>query len=150
MEVIESEILAGRYALACRHIDNLLSWCSDSNGGITYLLGSCELARGRSAAASEVWRVAPGSAFSERAIRGRLRLLQESGQFAAAEQLILDAARDRHNDRTALLVLLVPMFSEIGRDDEAERLIEDRWEHLNALGEGGSSPPSSSSGSTSS
>ncbi len=141
MEAIEAEVVAGRYALACRNLDNLLSWCSDSNGGITYLLGSCELARGRNAAASEAWaRVAPGSAFSDRAIRGRLRLIQDSGQFAAAEQFIHDAARDRRNDGTALHVLLVPMYIELGRDEEAGRLIEERWEHLNARGEGALEP----------
>ena len=141
MEGIESEILGGRYALACRNLENLLSWNPDSNGGITYLLGSCELARGRNQAADAAWaRVLPGSAFSERAIRGRLRLLQESGQFAAAEQLINEAARDRRNDATALRVLLVPMFSDQGRIVEAERLIADRWEYLNARGEAALEP----------
>jgi Flp pilus assembly protein TadD len=141
MAEIESEIVAGRYAIACKNLDKLLAWKTDSNGGITYLLGSCELARGRSQAASEAWgRVAPGSAFSERAIRGRLRLLYESGQFAAAERLILDAARDPRNDGTSLLVMLVPLFGDLGRSDEAERLIEDRWEHLNQIGEGALEP----------
>ena len=141
MEEIESEIMAGRYAIACRHLDKLLSWRADPQGGIVYLLGSCELARGRNQAAGEAWaRVAPGSAFSERAIRGRLRLFHDSGQFAAAERSITDSASDPRNDRTALLVLLVPMFSESGRIDEAERLIEDRWEQLNALGEGALEP----------
>jgi len=141
MAEIESSVMARRYAIACRNLEKLLSWKSDPNGGIVYLLGSCELARGRNQAASEAWaRVVPGSAFSERAIRGRMRLLHESGQLAAAEQLIYEAAGDRRNDRTALLVLLVPMFSELGRSEEAERLIEDRWEHLNALGEGALEP----------
>ena len=45
-----------------------------------------------------------------RAIRGAMRLFHESGQLAAAEQLINDAARDPRNDRTALLVLLVPIY----------------------------------------
>ena len=111
MEEIESEIMAGRYATACRNLDKLLSWKADPNGGIVYLLGSCELARGRSQAADEAWaRVVPGSAFSERAIRGRMRLFHDSGQLAAAEQLINAAAEDPRNDRTALLVLLVPMY----------------------------------------
>lgn len=141
MDEIEPDILAGRYTIACRKLDKLLSWYADSNGGIVYLLGSCELARGKTKAAGEAWlRVAPGSAFSERAIRGRMRLFHESGQFAAAEQLINDAALDTRNDRTALLVLLVPMFKELGRINEAEQLIEDRWKELNALGEGALEP----------
>jgi enediyne biosynthesis protein E4 len=141
MDEIEPDILAGRYAIACRKLDNLLSWNADSNGGIVYLLGSCELARGKTKAAGEAWaRVLPGSAFSERAIRGRMRLAHESGQFAAAEQLINGAALNARNDRTALLVLLVPMFKELGRIDEAEQLIKDRLEVLNASGKGALEP----------
>ncbi len=141
MEEIESEIMADRYAIACRDLHQLLSWKSDPNGGITYLLGSCELARGRNQAASEAWeRIRPGSAFSERAIRGRMRLLHQSGQLADAERLINDAAEDRRNDRTALLMCLVPLFTELGRIDEVERLIEDGWEHLNTRGAGALDP----------
>ena len=36
--------------------------------------------------------------------------------------------------------LLVPIYSQLGRIDEAQRLIEDRWEHLNETGEGASEP----------
>jgi len=137
MAEIESAIAAGRYAIACRNLEKLLAWKADPNGGIVYVLGSCELARGRNQAAGEAWaRVVPGSAFSERAIRGRMRLFHDSGRFAAAEQLINDAAEDPRNDRSELRVLLLPMFTQLGRIDEAERLIEDRWEQLNALGEG--------------
>jgi tetratricopeptide (TPR) repeat protein len=141
MAEIESEIKAGRYAIACRDLDKLLSWSADANGGLVYLLGSCELARGRKQEAAEAWkRVVPGSEFSERAIRGRMRLLQDSGQFSAAERLILDASEDRRNDRAAVLAELVPLFTELGRIDEAERFIEDRWERWNTLGEGAFDP----------
>ena len=141
MEEIESEIVVGRYAIACRNLDKLLSWKADPNGEIVYLLGSCELARGRKQAAGEAWaRVMPGSAFSEKAIEGRMHLLQESGQLADAERLVRDAAQDARNDRTALLVLLAPVYSKLGRIDEGERLIEDRWEHLNAMGDGALEP----------
>jgi tetratricopeptide (TPR) repeat protein len=141
MAEIESDVMSGRYAIACRKLERLLSWKADRNGGIVYLLGSCELARGRSEAAAKAWaRVEPGSMFSERAIRGRLRLLQESGRFADAERLINGAASDRRNDRTAVLVMLVPALSGLGRLEEARRLVEDRWEHLNAIGEGSLEP----------
>ena len=46
-----------------------------------------------------------------------------------AEQIVLDAAEEPRNDRTDLLVLLVPIYSQIGRADEAEQLLEGRWEH---------------------
>ncbi len=65
-----------------------------------------------------------------------MHILLESGQLAAAERLVTQAALDPRNDRTALLVLLVPMFSKQGRIDEAERLIEQRWEYLNKAGNG--------------
>ncbi len=135
MEEIEAEIVGRRYAIACRKLDELLSWNADPKGGIVYLLGSCELARGRPLAASEAWaRVVPGTAFSDRAIRGRMRLLHESGRLAAAEEFITAAAADPRNDRTALLVLLVPLYGDEGRIDEARRLISDRWAHLKSLG----------------
>ena len=141
MAEIKAEIVAGRYAIACRNLKELLSWKADPDGELVYNLGSCELARGREQAADEAWaRVVPGSAFLERAIRGRMRLCNKAGRLAAAERLVKAAAEDPRNDRTALLVLLVPMFGELGRVDEAEWLIEDRWEHLNALGEGALEP----------
>jgi enediyne biosynthesis protein E4 len=141
MEEIEPAIVAGRYAIACRDLNKLLNSMPDSNGGLAYLLGSCELARGRTDAAGAAWeRVPAGSAFSERALRGRMRLLQESGQLAAAERIILAAAADRNNDRTAVLVLLVPLYSTLGRVDEAQRLIENRWSHLDSVGEGALDP----------
>jgi enediyne biosynthesis protein E4 len=141
MDEIEVEIMARRYAIACRNLDKLLSWRADPKGGILYLLGSCELARGRIQEAGEAWaRVLPGSAFSEKAIRGRMRIFHDTGLLASAEQVINEAALDPRNDRTAILVSLVPILSELGRVDEAEGLIEDRWEHLNALGQGALEP----------
>jgi enediyne biosynthesis protein E4 len=141
IEQIESEITAGRYAIACRNLEKLLSRESDPKGRIAYLLGTCELARGRHQAANAAWtRIVPGYAFSQRAIEGRVRLLHESGQLAAAEQLVSDAGLDPRNDRTGLRVLLVPIYREQGRTGEAERLIEERWEYLNASGEGALEP----------
>jgi tetratricopeptide (TPR) repeat protein len=69
-----------------------------------------------------------------------MQLSYQSGEFAAAERLVKHAALDRRNDRTAVRVLLVRVLSDQGRTDEAERLIEDRWSHLNALGEGALEP----------
>jgi tetratricopeptide (TPR) repeat protein len=141
MEEIEAEILAHRYAIACRNLDKLLSWRADPKGGILYLLGSCELVRGRIQEAGEAWaRVLPGSAFSEKAIRGRMRIFHDTGLLASAEEVINKAAADPRNDRTAVLVSLVPILSELGRVDEAEGFIENRWEHLKALGEGALDP----------
>ncbi len=50
------------------------------------------------------------------------------------------AAKDPRSDRTALLVLLVPVFKVLGRIEEAERLIENHWEYLNASRQGADEP----------
>jgi enediyne biosynthesis protein E4 len=135
MDEIRGQIIAGRYANACRDLEALLSRASDPNGRILYLLGSCELARGRNRAAGEAWaRVVPGCAFAQKALEGRFHLFEESGRWADAERFASEAALDPRTDGTGLLVLLVPLYREQGRLDEAERLIEDRWEHLNASG----------------
>jgi hypothetical protein len=134
---VGSEVVAGRNALACSKLDELLSWKDDPTGELHFLLGSCEVARGRLTAAAEAWsRVPPGSAFSEKAIRARMGILLDSKQHSAAERLVRHAAEDPRNDRTAVLVMLVPVFKEQGRIEEAERLIEERWESLNAVGKG--------------
>ena len=75
-----------------------------------------------------------------RPFRGRMRLLVDSGQLADAERLVKAAAEDSRNDRTALLVMLVPILTEQGRTDEAVGRIEERWEHLNEKGEGAMEP----------
>jgi tetratricopeptide (TPR) repeat protein len=137
---IESQIAAGRTAIAARELTKLLAWKphSDKAG---YLLGTCEQARGRPQAAEDAFaRVALGSAFWYEAIVARLRLFHDNGRLTAAEQLIEGAAEASRDDRTSLRVLLVPIYSEEGRLDEAERLIEDQWAHLNAAGEGATEP----------
>jgi enediyne biosynthesis protein E4 len=119
----------------------LLDWNPDTNGRIHYLLGSCELTRGRIEAAERAWAsVVPGTEFSERAIWGRMLLLQNEGKIAEAEELVSEAANDRRNDRASLMVGLVPIMIDLGRQDEAAELIERRWEDLNSLGRGALDP----------
>ncbi len=140
MAEIRSEVATGRYGIAAHKLVKVLAWKPDSDEA-AYLLGSCEQARGRNQAAGEAWaRVVPGAAFWDRAIMSRLRLFHESGRLADAEQLIRDAAEDPRNERSALLVLLVPLYNQEGRLDEGIRLIEARWEHLNEKGEGALEP----------
>jgi enediyne biosynthesis protein E4 len=135
MAAVDPAMAAGRFGMAARDLNQLLAWKPDSDEA-AYVLGICEQARGRNQAAEQAWaRVAPGSAFSHRAILACLRLFHDTGRLAAAEKLVIDAAEDPRNDRTDLLVLLVPIYSQVGRSDEAERLIEARWEHLNETGE---------------
>ena len=135
MAQIDAAMRAGKFGLAARDLEQLMAWKTGSDEA-AYVLGMCEQARGRNLAADAAWtRVSAGSAFTQRAILARLRLYHDTGRLAAAEQVVIDAANDPRNDRTDLLVLLVPIYSQIGRSGEAERLIEDRWEHLYAKGE---------------
>ena len=135
MAQIDAAMAAGKFGLAARDLDRLLARKPGSDEAL-YVLGICEQARGRNQAADDAWaRVAPGCAFTQRAILARLRLYHDTGRLAAAEKMIIDAANDPRNDGTDLLVLLVPIYSRIGRSDDAERLIEDRWEHLYKKGE---------------
>jgi enediyne biosynthesis protein E4 len=138
---VEDHIAQGRYSAACRNLEALLVQQADVNGGLLYQLGFCELARGHIEATEKAWAsIEPGTDFSERAIRGRMLLLQNEGKIAQAERLVIKAANDRRNDRTSLMVLLVPILIDLGRQDEATELIEDRWANLNARGHGALDP----------
>jgi thioredoxin-like negative regulator of GroEL len=130
MDEINAEVAAGRFGMAGRKLEKLLAWKPDADEA-AYLLGICERGRGRVREAAAAWaRVAPGSAYSERAILAPMSLFHDSGQLAAAEQFINDTAQDPRNVRSAVRVLLAPIYSQLGRLEEAERLIEARWEHL--------------------
>jgi thioredoxin-like negative regulator of GroEL len=137
---IELDMANGRLGTAARNLTKLLARWPDS-GEAAILLARCEQERGRNqAAVKALARVAPGSVFSHKAILARMRLSHDAGKFAAAEQIVNAAAEDPRNDRSHTRFLLVPIYSQLGRIDEAERLIEERWEHLNATGEGASEP----------
>ena len=85
---IEDHIARGRFSAACRNLEALLVGNADVNGGLRFLLGSCELARGNIGATEKAWAsVVPGTEFSDRAILGRMQLLQEVGRLGEAEQL---------------------------------------------------------------
>jgi tetratricopeptide (TPR) repeat protein len=135
---IEAEMASSRFGTAARMLNELLARNPNSDEAC-YLLGICEQKQGRrKPAADALARVTPGSAFSHQAILARMRLFHDSGRFADAEQIIIDSAEDPRNERTGLRVLLVPIYSQLGRLDETQRLIEDQWEHLQKTGQGAS------------
>ena len=135
---IELEMANGRFGIAARELYNLLQR-EPSDGEAAILLGRCEHERGRITAAAEALaRVAPGSELSHKAILARMRLFHDQGQFANAEQLINDSADDPRNDGAHVRMLLVPIYSQLGRLDEAQALLQAWWEHLNKIGEGAS------------
>ena len=126
--------------LAARKLIALLAWQPDSDEAL-YLLGTCEMARGRTEAAAEAWaRVPPGSSFAPRAILGSMQLEMERGRLAEAEQIIKHALDDPRIDGSSLPILLGPVYCQQGRLEETLRLIEARWDALNQAGEGASEP----------
>jgi enediyne biosynthesis protein E4 len=137
MAGIDDAMRHGRYATATRDLSALLDRSPGSDRA-AYLLGICEKARGRSREADAAWAaVPPDSPFIGRAVSGRFDLLVEQGRFAEAEQLILRAADDLGSEgSSALRMILIPIFVQEGRAEEAQRLIESRWRSLNAKGEG--------------
>jgi enediyne biosynthesis protein E4 len=137
---IELEMANGRFGTAARSLTKLLARWPDCDEA-ALLLARCEQERGRNdAAAKALARVDPRSVFSHKAILARMRLAHDKGQLAVAEQIVNAAAADPRNDRSHTRFLLVPIYSQLGRLDEAERLIEERWEHLNEKGHGASEP----------
>ena len=142
MAEIESEIMAGRFGLAVRNLDKLLAWKPDPDGGLAYLLGCCEQSRGKNEAAVEA---GCGSRRVRRTRTVRSRPACVSSRMAGDSPPAETASsttrpEDPRNDSTALLTLLVPIYEQQGRIDEAERLLEARWERWNELGEGASEP----------
>ncbi len=124
------------HCAAARRLTSVLAWKPDAERAL-YLLGVCEQARGRLDEATNAWsRVPPGSPFAALAILGRRDILMGAGRLADAERLINDARFDPRNDAPSLLVLLFPLLQQQGRDDEIGPLIEERWDHLIAQGEG--------------
>jgi len=136
MAEIEEEIENGLHGTAARKLISLLARQPDSDEAL-YLLGTCEMARGRTQSASEAWaRVPPGSPLAPQAILGSMRLQMERGRFAEAEQIIREALDDPRIDGSSLPILLGPLYYKQGRLEETLRLIESRWEALNKSGEG--------------
>ena len=136
--MIELEMANGRFNTASRHLKTLLAEKPGSDEAAV-LLGRCEKECGRIEAAAEALaQVEPGSPFAHQAILARMRLAHDQGQFARAEEIVNEAAADPRNDGPHTRFLLVPIYSQLGRLDEAGRLIEDRWEHLMRTGESAS------------
>ena len=140
MADITDEIEDGRYGTAGRKLTELLTWKPDSAEAL-YLLGTCEMARGRPEAAAEAWtRVAPDSRFAPMAILGRMQLAMERGRLAEAEDILTKALADPRIDGSSLPILLGPIYCQQGRLDETLRLIENRWNALNRAGQGATEP----------
>jgi tetratricopeptide (TPR) repeat protein len=140
MAEIEEEIENGRHGTAARKLSALLARGLGSDE-VQFFLGTCEMARGRPAAAEAAWaRVSPGSRFAAQAILGMMQVQVEEGRLAQAEQIIKNALDDPRVDRASLPILLGLVYGQQGRVPETLRLIEARWDALNQAGEGASEP----------
>ena len=135
---IRKQVQAGRHGTAARNLAEVLALEPGSDEAM-YLLGVCENARGRAAAAEAVWaRIQPGSAFAVQAILARATLLVDQGRLADAERLIDQAMRDPRVDGFDLRRFLAPLCRSEGRIEDALRLLEANWGMLNRAGRGGS------------
>ena len=135
---IRKQVQAGRHGTAARNLAELLALEPGSDQAM-YLLGVCENARGRAAAAKAAWaRIPPGSSFAAQAILARATVLVDEGRLADAERLIEQALTDPRVDGFDLRRFLAPLYRSEGRTEEALRLIEANWQALNRAGRGGS------------
>jgi len=140
MAEIEDDIENGRHGTAGRKLTAFLAGKPDSDEA-NYLLGTCEMARGKTQAADAAWaRVSRGSRFAPSAILGSLNIQMELGRLSAAEQLIKDALDDPRVDGSSLPILLGPIYCQQGRLEETLRLIEARWDALYRKDEGATEP----------
>ena len=140
MAAVQDEIQAGRYATAGRSLKSLLE-ANPRSDEAAYLLGLCDKAMGRDDAARHAWAaIPPDSRFASRAMQGWMELEVERGRLAEAERIIEVAAADRRMDGSGLRLYLGQILAQEGRVEQAKRIVEARWEHLDSLGEGASEP----------
>jgi enediyne biosynthesis protein E4 len=130
MERALGDMQAGRYESASRQLAALLTQRPTWDDA-AYLLGICEKARGRPDAAVSAWsRVRPGSAVRATAVLASAELLTQRGRQAEAEQLVEQALTDPGIDGASLRWFLVPLYWQEGRVEDAERMVEAIWDHL--------------------
>jgi thioredoxin-like negative regulator of GroEL len=102
---------------------------------VEYGLGKCELARGNAEAALAAWsRVPPSSPLGIDLAPAYGRLALERGRFAEAERALSVALAINSAGSRAVEVrhLLIHLFVQQGRYDEAQALLERQWRDLAA------------------
>jgi thioredoxin-like negative regulator of GroEL len=100
---------------------------------VAYGLGECELALGRPDAALAAWsRVPPGSPLGGDIAPARGRLALERGHFTEAELTLTGALAANPVPSSAVEArhLLIHLFVQQGRYDEAQALLERQWSDL--------------------
>ena len=98
-------------------------------GEMTFLLGACEQALGRTDEADAAWsRVPADSPFAGDAAMLRVRLLMKRDRFAAAEELLPAALRAKGNHAIEARETLFALFNLEGRFAEARSLVQHGWD----------------------
>jgi tetratricopeptide (TPR) repeat protein len=130
LERVRALVASGRFAEARPWLAASLAgnWGSDA-AEAAYLLGVCEHAAGRPAAALEAWgRVPSESSYGTRAALARAQtLVGDFGRFAATEPLLEAARRGTGPEARVALYALTQLDFYQGRLDEMRRLLEEGW-----------------------
>ncbi len=128
IELAKEEIGAGRFVAAKKRLDDLLP-ARLGDGEAEYLLGVCEMKRGRLAAAATVLeRVPVSSSFGGRAAVQRALAVMGIGRLARAEEILESArTRARGTDALQLLHALGVLYELEGRSDDYRKSLFDLW-----------------------
>jgi tetratricopeptide (TPR) repeat protein len=128
IERAKTRIAAGSPAEAKRLLSHAAPlW--PGQGEAEFLLGACEQALGRPAAAEAAWsRVPASSPFAGHAAMLRARLLLKRDRFAQAEELLRTAMQASGRHAIEARETLVHLFNLEGRFGEVRKLVEDAWD----------------------
>jgi thioredoxin-like negative regulator of GroEL len=130
------DMQAGRYEIASRQLAGLMAG-KPYGDEPAYLLGICEKARGRLDAADAAWsRIRPGSATFSTVVLARAELMTQRGRQSDAESLVERALSVPGVNGSDLRWFLVPLYWQEGRVEDAERMVEATWDHLNRSADG--------------
>ena len=129
----KKEMAAGLYNAARRALAELRQ-SPAGRGEVEYLLGLCELQKGRRDEALAAWEQVPHSSpFAVPAAIQRARVSMEAGQFTGAEA-ILEAARPSATgtDSLQLLKTLGMLYEIEGRTQEMRTSIIESWQYTDS------------------
>jgi tetratricopeptide (TPR) repeat protein len=128
LEQAKRAVADGRLGAAREALSKLAPvWTND--GEVPFLLGECELARGRREEALAAWaQVPPSSPFFPRAVAERATHLLNSGRYAQAEEAIAPAlAAVPEADRYPIERVATRVYRFEGRFDEVRDLLRASW-----------------------
>jgi predicted Zn-dependent protease len=129
----KQEMASGLYNAARKRLVELRN-SGAGRGEVEYLLGMCELRKGRRDLALAAWeQVLPASPFAVLAANQRALVLMEAGQFTSAEA-ILQAARPiaTGTDSLQLLKTLGMLYEIEGRTDEMRGTFIESWRYTDS------------------